>query len=219
MPYPKVPLTRLILTREHTPQGNQPLHVQTKPSSQDHEAPERRKAIRGTWLPRVQELPGVTAKFVVGKASDTADEAALQREIQQYPDEFLVLDVHVCPLFPCVDLTASPHQCPRHDTEHISKQRYNTTIHTRHDMWSCFYRSSCCVSLQGSWIVLPASRNTNQQCGTILVILHFEFLDSRKPRHQLYANHAVLMLFRIVNTHHLLIWAVSTFTGRPAICT
>jgi hypothetical protein len=45
----------------------------------------------------VQQLPRVTAQFVVGRAADEIDEAVLQQEMQQNPGEFLVLDVDVCP--------------------------------------------------------------------------------------------------------------------------
>lgn len=90
------------------------LNMQTKPSSQDREAAARRQAIRDTWLPRVLELAGVSAKFVVGRAAIQNDEAILQQEIQQHPDEFLVLDVDVrllrchSSLF-CTCLASVPH--------------------------------------------------------------------------------------------------------------
>jgi hypothetical protein len=108
------------MTCECMKQGEQQLHMQTKPNSQDHEAAERRQAIRETWLPRVQGLAGITAKFVVGRTSDKEDEAALQEEIQQHPDEFLVLDMHVCPFM--VYLLLLPH----FSFDHLNKQQQQT---------------------------------------------------------------------------------------------
>lgn len=55
----------------------------------------RRKAIRDTWLPAAKSLKDTVVRFVVGVEHNPVILEKLQREMAQFKDEFLSLDVEV----------------------------------------------------------------------------------------------------------------------------
>ena len=58
----------------------------------------RRRAVRNTWMPRVNEQPGLRAQFVVGRPIKASAISLFRRE-RNLKQDFLFLDFQVRPLF------------------------------------------------------------------------------------------------------------------------
>ena len=71
-------------------------HLQSKPWGNAGDGPEKRKAIRETWLPRAKAQPGVEARFVVGRAGEDRVQESFLKQVDNHPDEFLLVSMLVC---------------------------------------------------------------------------------------------------------------------------
>lgn len=71
--------------------------VQSKPWGWGGDAPLKRKAIRETWLPRAKAQPGVEARFVVGTAGEARVQESFLKQVDNYPDEFMLVPMEVPP--------------------------------------------------------------------------------------------------------------------------
>lgn len=69
--------------------------MQTTADSPGKSYDKRRKAIRDTWLSKVEKSPEFEARFIAGRSDDTAAQAKLEEEHKSSKD-FIFLDMKVC---------------------------------------------------------------------------------------------------------------------------
>eukprot|EP00892_Ulva_mutabilis_P002148 jgi/Ulvmu1/11934/UM082_0013.1 len=70
--------------------------IMSKPWGYAGDGPEKRKAIRETWLPRAKAQPGVEARFVVGRAGEDIVQESFLKQVDNHPDEFLLVPMEEC---------------------------------------------------------------------------------------------------------------------------
>lgn len=70
--------------------------MQTPSDGESGDYGRRRKAIRETYLPDLQTIPGIVAKFVVGHVTDGDIAPASDAEQSRYASSFLTVDAEVC---------------------------------------------------------------------------------------------------------------------------
>lgn len=78
---------------------HQTLLIQTPADGESGDYGKRRKAIRETFLPGMQEAAGIEAKFVVGRVDDPKLALASSAEQSRHTSSFLTLDVKVSSSF------------------------------------------------------------------------------------------------------------------------
>lgn len=71
----------------------------------------RRKAIRETFLPNLDNVPGIEAKFVIGQVTDPGLARKIEAEQSRYAKSFLAVDAEVRPFHP--PYTWHAPLCPR----------------------------------------------------------------------------------------------------------
>lgn len=114
--------------------------MQTPSDGESGDYGRRRKAIRETYLPDLQTIPGIVAKFVVGYVTDGDIAPASDAEQSRYASSFLTVDAEVCLPLPrsLLSRASAPAGKPHRHAKCVTRLKRGSAAADMHPSQRCF---------------------------------------------------------------------------------